>query len=48
MCAICIDFLKQLITVDEARNILSEAQSTIGAKHLEEVNDMLNKRNKHD
>jgi hypothetical protein len=41
MCIICIDFQKQLLTVNEARGILSEMSSTLDDEHIAEINEML-------
>jgi hypothetical protein len=41
MCIICVDFQKQLLTINEARGILSEMSSTIERKHLTEIKEML-------
>lgn len=48
MCIICIDFQKQLITVNEARSILSEMQSSIDDDHLVEVEEMLKEEREYD
>ena len=48
MCIICVDFQKQLITIREARGILSEMQSTIDPKHLIEIERMLKEEQEYD
>ena len=48
MCMICIEFQKQLITVNEARGILSEMQSGMDPNHLVEVEKMLKEEREYD
>lgn len=48
MCIICIEFQKQLITVNEARGILSEMQSGMDPNHLVEVEKMLKEEREYD
>jgi hypothetical protein len=41
MCIICVDFQKQLLTVNEARGILTEMHSTLDREHIIDVYEML-------
>ena len=41
MCIICIEYQKQLITINEARRILSEMSPEISDKHLSEIEELL-------
>lgn len=43
MCMICVDFLKDKMTLGEARRALGEMRTTIEPSHLEEVEEMLQK-----
>tara|TARA_B100000609_G_scaffold199640_1_gene205335 strand:- start:7416 stop:7592 length:177 start_codon:yes stop_codon:yes gene_type:complete len=40
---ICVDFLKDKMTLGEARRALGEMRTTIEPSHLEEVEEMLQK-----
>lgn len=42
MCIICVDYQKQLISITEARNILTETWYSMDPEHLEELERMLN------
>jgi hypothetical protein len=48
MCIICIEFQKQLITVNEARGILSEMQSGMDPAHLVEIEKMFKDEREYD
>ena len=48
MCIICVDFQKQLLTINEARGILSEMGPTMSEKHLIEIKEMLEKADESD
>ena len=48
MCIICVEFQKQLITINEARGILSEMQSTISKDHLIEIEEMFKEEREYD
>ena len=41
MCIICIDFQKQLLTVREARGILTEMFPKLDREHIIEIYEML-------
>lgn len=41
MCIVCVEFQKQLLSVNEARNIVVEMISTIDTDHLIDVLEML-------
>ena len=40
---ICVEFKKQILTINEALDNLSEMSESIGPEHLDEVNAMLSK-----
>jgi len=41
MCIICVDFQKQILTVNEARGILTEMFSSLDKKHVIDIYEML-------
>lgn len=48
MCIICVEFTKHLITINEARGILSEMQSTLSPAHITEIEEMFKEEREYD
>lgn len=48
MCIICVEFQKQLITIQETRRILAEMHGVIEPKHLLEIEEMLKEEREYD
>jgi hypothetical protein len=43
MCIICVDFQKQLLTINEARGVLTEMVDSLDREHVIEIYEVLEK-----